>query len=124
MSKPARKRSRAGKRKSSATKTSRAVDLKAVRQRIIKQVANNACAMVKTSTEEFKKNGNISTLKFLFEAIGLFPCPPGTHESAEDDSLTATLLRRLGLPEENVPDSEVTNDPGMEIVSAAGDNVE
>ena len=99
MRKAGKKAPRPGKRSTGASKNGRAVDLVAVRQRIINLVGNNASEMVKTSIEELKKRGNLATLKFLFESVGLFPCPAGEQASAEDDSLTANLFKRLGAPE-------------------------
>ena len=124
MAKGRGKRSRAAKCGGCANKCSRRVDLAAVREKIIKQVAGCACSMVKTSTDECKKTGNISTMKYLFEAIGLFPCPPGEQGGGDDSELTRTLLRRLGAPEENGGDAEVTNDSGMECVPGGSDAVE
>ena len=122
MGKTSKKRSRAARSRSSA-KNSRVVDLKAVRQKIVNLVGNEAHDMTKTATEEFKKNGNIATLKYLFEAIGLFPCPPGEQQN-EDDSMTATLLERLGVPDEPEKESEITSVSPAACVGVATDAVE
>jgi hypothetical protein len=104
MSKRAKKTRRAAKRGGSATKKSGPVDLEPVRQRIIRHVANNAFLMAKASTDDCKKSGSISTLKYLFESVGLFPCPP--DQQSGDSELTLRLLERLGPPEEEAGEPE------------------
>jgi hypothetical protein len=53
--------------------------------------------------------GHYLAMKYLFEMIGL--CPATIPEVAlQEDSLASTLLRRLKLPEETMPDPEVTKD--------------
>jgi hypothetical protein len=48
-------------------------------------------------------------MKYLFEMIGL--CPATTPEGPlPEDSLAKTLLRRLRLPEEADPGTEVTKE--------------
>lgn len=124
MAKAGRNGSQRTRRGAGATKNCRAVDLAAVRQKVINLVGSNACAMVKTTTDEFKKTGNISTLKYLFEMIGLFPCPAGEEANSQDDSLTAALFERLGAPKPNGGESEVTNDSAVQFVRLGGDAVE
>ena len=118
------KGSQAAKRECSATKNFPAVDLAVVRQEIVNLVGNKALGMVEKATQDFAETGSITTLKYLFEMIGLFPCPVGVQENGDDDSLTMTLLRRLGAPEAHLGESEVTNDSGVEFVRVAGDAVE
>ncbi|HET7439657.1 MAG TPA: hypothetical protein VFJ47_00015 [Terriglobales bacterium] len=124
MSKAGANKARVAKRGSSATKNSRAVDLAAVQQRIVNQVGNNAFDIVKTTVEELKKRSNLATLKYLFESIGLFPCPAVGQKNGEESSLTAVLLQRLGAPDGEAAQSEAVVDSGTEFVGAAGNAVE
>ena len=124
MKKSRRRSSRVVRRGFKASKNSRAVDLAAVRQKIINLVGNNACDMVVTAMQEFEKTGSINALKHLFEMIGLFPCPAGEQGGADDSALTRTLLQRLGDSGENVEDTKVTSEPEVEFVRLGADTVE
>jgi hypothetical protein len=96
------------------------VDLGMVREQITNLVGNRAVEMVETTMNEVDK-GHYLAMKYLFEMIGL--CPATTPEEAlQEDSLARTLLRRLRLPEETDPLTEVTKDcvpDGVEQESAA-----
>ena len=84
------------------------VDLGVVREQITNLVGNRAVEMVETTMDEVDK-GHYLAMKYLFEMIGL--CPATTPEEAlQEDSLARTLLRRLRLPEETSPSTEVTKD--------------
>jgi hypothetical protein len=84
------------------------VDLGIVRERITNLVGNRAVKMVDTTMDEVDK-GHYLAMKYSFEMIGL--CPATTPEEAlPEDSLARTLLRRLRLPEETDPVTEVTKD--------------
>jgi hypothetical protein len=48
------------------------------------------------------KTGQLASVKYLFEAVGLYPATGQTLEKPEEDSLAHTLLRRMGLPLEPV----------------------
>jgi len=107
------KKPNTGKRRGRSRKGSRApkqglktVDLGIVREQITNLVGNRAVEMVETTMDEVDK-GHYLAMKYLFEMIGL--CPATTPEEApEEDSLAKTLLRRLRLPEETNPGTEVT----------------
>lgn len=54
--------------------------------------------MVKTATDEAVKVGNLQSLKYLFELIGLHPAEgTGSGEPAVGNDLSAVLLKQLGL---------------------------
>ncbi len=78
--------------------------------------------MAKAAVEEAKK-GHLSELKYLFEMSGLYPAA-SQPESAVEDSLAKTLLRRLRLPEESMLEAESEKEPEAEPVAVAGDAVE
>jgi hypothetical protein len=59
-------------------------------------------------------------MKFLFEMIGLYPATL-TDDAPVQDSLAATLLRRLGLAEEAILESGVTK--GSTAAAAASEDV-
>jgi len=56
--------------------------------------------MVETTIEQVQ-NGHYQALKYLFEMIGLYPAV-GAPEGSQEDSLARTLLRHLGISEEEV----------------------
>jgi len=72
-----------------------------LRQRIINHVGGKGMELVKTTTGECVKVGNLSALKYLFEGIGLYP-PSATAngEHADSDDLTRKLLNRLEFGQE------------------------
>jgi hypothetical protein len=89
-------------------KTLKQVDLRVVQQQITNLVGNRAVDMVETTMEEVGK-GHYLAMKYLFEMVGL--CPATAPEEAhQEDSLARTLLRRLRLPEEADPGTEVTKE--------------
>jgi len=75
------------------------VDRGVVREQIKDSVVASARDMVSGMVEAAKK-GQVAPAKFLFELAGLFPESPEAANREEEESLTATLLRRLGLPTE------------------------
>ena len=84
------------------------VDLAEIRQQITNLVGNDAVSMVETTIEEVGK-GHYQGMKYLFEQIGLYPATV-TDEAPAQDSMAATLLRRLGLPESPMQEKRVTKD--------------
>jgi|SRR5579863_564631 len=87
------------------------VDLGHVREQITNLVGNGAVKMVRTTIEEVN-NGHYLAMKYLFEIIGLYPATVA-DEGIQEDSLAKTLLRRLRLPEETNPGTEVTKEGDM-----------
>jgi len=61
------------------------------------------------ATIDAVNNGQYAALKYLFEAIGLFP-GSNQNESQQQDVLAPTLLRALGLPEVPAAENAVTKD--------------
>jgi hypothetical protein len=72
--------------------------------------------MVEATMEEAGK-GHYPGMKFLFEMIGLYPAI-ATDEAQAQDSLAATLLRRLGLAEAPIVESGVTKDSTTAVAAA------
>lgn len=64
--------------------------------------------MVETTIDQVGK-GHYLGMKYLFEMIGLYPAP-APDDAPTQDSLAATLLRRLGIPETQMPEELVTKD--------------
>ncbi|MBA3912295.1 MAG: hypothetical protein H0X25_00205 [Acidobacteriales bacterium] len=81
------------KRKASGG-TGRAVDLSQVRQRIANLIGSRAVDMVKASADDAQRKGNVAAMKFLFEAVGLFPAPAEV-QTDQKPGLAETLLARL-----------------------------
>jgi len=59
-------------------------------------VAQNAVAMVQCAIDPVQEEGQCQAIKYLFEMIELYPAAAGS-EDVKLDSLTQTLLNRLGL---------------------------
>jgi hypothetical protein len=82
-------------------------DLSKLRKTITDLVAHNAVAMVQCAIDAVQDEGQYQAIKYLFEMIGLYPAIAGS-EDMKMDSLTETLLKRLGL--ENSPQTgEITS---------------
>ena len=104
-----------------AKKALKQVDLGAVREQITNLVGNRAVEMVEITMDEVDK-GHYLAMKYLFEMVGL--CPATTPEEAlQEDSLAKTLLRRLRLPEEANPSTEVLKDCVTDPVEQESDAV-
>ena len=97
-------------------------DLAAVRKEISRVVGSEAVRMVRRIIAEVDI-GHYSAMKYLFELAGLYPAT-AQEETAGDDSLAKTLLRRLGLEEGTMLESGVTKDREMDATGGAADAVE
>ena len=84
------------------------MDFSALRQQIRNRVGQEALGMVE-STIDAVNNGQYAALKYLFEAVGLFPSDV-QDESQQQNILAPTLLRALGLPEVPMTENAVTKD--------------
>jgi hypothetical protein len=85
-----------------------ASDLVEVRRQITDLVTSGAVEMVETTIDHVGK-GHYLGMKYLFELIGLYPAT-STEDTPAQDSMAAILLRRLGLPEMQMPEQTVTKD--------------
>ena len=99
----------------------RAPDLAEIRRHIADLVGNGAVGMVETTIDQVGK-GHYLGMKYLFEMIGLYPATSADDVPTED-SLAAILLRRLGLPDEAMPEAGVTKDSG-DSAAAVEDGLE
>jgi hypothetical protein len=102
----ARKGTRGGR--SAPKKPLKHVELGPVQEHITNLVGNSAIEMVKNTIDEVNK-GHYLAMKYLFEMIGLFPAT-APETAIQEDSLAKTLMRRLRLPEETSPGTEVTTE--------------
>ena len=84
------------------------VDLVKVRESILDLVGSSA-EIIARKVIEGAIAGQLASVKYLFEAVGLYP---GTEETMAppEDSVAHDLLVRLGLPTEAVPDVESERD--------------
>ncbi len=73
------------------------VDLVQVRENINNLVGESAEAIA-TGVINVAKAGQLTSAKYLFEAIGLYPSTEQTAPRAVENSLAHTLLTRMGLP--------------------------
>ena len=83
------------------------VDLDEIRRKIANLVGAEAGPMVESAIEEAHK-GHFGAMKYLFEIVGLYPAADA-EPGPSDNSLARTLLHRLGLPEEAMPEDQTTN---------------
>jgi len=88
-------------------KSSALPDLTRLRKTITELVAHNAVAMVQCAIDADKEEGQYQAIKYLFEMIGLYPATAGSDD-VKLDSLTETLLKRLGL-ESSLQAGEMTS---------------
>lgn len=98
-----------------------AIDLAEIRRRITGLVSSGAVGMVENTIEEVGK-GHYLGMKYLFEMIGLYPASP-TEDTSTQDSMAATLMRRLGIPEAPMPEPAVTKESSASGADA-GDGLE
>lgn len=96
------------RRKAASSPPPEDIDYAALRQRIRKRVGDEALNMVE-ATISAVNDGQYAALKYLFEAVGLFPAEI-QDEGQRQDGLAPTLLRALGLPEASVLENAVTKD--------------
>jgi len=98
------------------------VDLNVVRERIANLVGSRAVDMVESAIADAEE-GHYPAMKHLFEMVGLCSAA-ASEEPIEEDSLAKILLRRLKLPEETNPGTEVTKECAGDAVQPKGDAVE
>ena len=98
-------KSTSSQKKSARQAARKKVNLAEVREQITNLVGNKALTMVGTTMAEVNK-GHYAALKYLFEVVGLYPATTSSERAPEEHSLARTLLKRLGLPEEPVVESE------------------
>jgi hypothetical protein len=102
------------------------VDLDGLRRKIANLVGGKALLMVKTSTNEAVKVGDLSTMKYLFELIGLHPASAdATGDQESDDGngndIATALLAELGI---SAKSEEESSDDGEVAASVESDSVE
>ena len=93
-----------------------------IRKEITTLIKSNAVHMVQKTINQVDE-GHYAAMKYLFEAIGLFPAPM-QEETPAEDSLARTLLLRLGLPEDPMPETNVKQGREPDSATQAGDAVE
>lgn|GEM_PF-638237 len=83
--------------KGKASETTKPVDLVQVRENINNMVGESAVEIA-TGVINGAKAGRLTSAKYLFEAIGLYPATEQTAPRQVENSLAHTLLTRMGLP--------------------------
>jgi hypothetical protein len=99
------------------------VNLAAVRRAISELVGSEAVGIVRKVMGEIDVD-HYTTMKYLFELAGLYPVEVQEEIADDDDSLTKTLLSRLGLEEGLLKEPEITKDRKVDALAAVGDAVE
>lgn len=84
------------------------MDFFVLRRQIRNRVGQEALGMIE-STIDAVNNGQYAALKYLFEAVGLFPGDV-SDQSQQQDVLAPALLRALGLTEFPATKNAVTKD--------------
>jgi hypothetical protein len=109
-----------GKRstKGRASPKKKPVDLVQVRENINNLVGESAEAIA-TGVINVAKAGQLTSAKYLFEAIGLYPSTEQTAPRAVENSLAHTLLTRMGLPLDPVICDE---DPVLSVLPSDEDS--
>jgi hypothetical protein len=83
--------------KKSVRSPKKPVDIVRMRENI-KNLVGNSAEDIANKMIEFAKSGQLASVKYLFEAVGLYPATEETNAKPPEDSLAYTLLRRMGLP--------------------------
>lgn len=104
-------------KKKRSPKSKKPVDLAQVREDISNMVGSEAKELAHAVVEEGRK-GQLAPVKYLFEAIGLYPAPQENQAKPEEASMARTLLHRLGLPENLEVRQE--EEPPLKLNSVAG----
>jgi hypothetical protein len=120
----AKAKSRGEKKTGSAMGSGKQVDLDGLRRKIANHVGAKALLMVKASTDEAAKVGDLSAMKYLFELIGLYPASANAAEHRESDhgnDIAAALLAELGI---SAKSEEEPDDDGEVAASVESDSVE
>jgi hypothetical protein len=102
----------------SAKKGKPELNLKEVRKELARMVGSEATTMTQAVIDEGKK-GQLATVKYLFEMAEIYPeSTDGSQATTNEDSLAATLLRRLDLPDQPVARDE-EDPPAKTVVASA-----
>jgi hypothetical protein len=81
------------------------VDLVKVRESI-KDLVGSSAEIIAGKVIESAKAGQLASVKYLFEAVGLYPGTEQTMAKPQENSVARDLFLRLGLATEAVPDVE------------------
>jgi len=97
------KKSKTAKKKKSTSKTTGKKNHKLhpedVRHEVLEMVEDHAQAMTQAVIQQAEEQGQLATVKYLFEVANILPSPKdGSEASKEEDSLAETLLDRLNIP--------------------------
>ncbi|MGA8273774.1 MAG: hypothetical protein WB919_19585 [Candidatus Sulfotelmatobacter sp.] len=106
-----------------ATKVIGPVDFEQVRKEIAILVGGAAVSIARKAIAA-AEDGELAPVKYLFEAVGLYP-PTAETMAKPEDSLARRLLKRLGLPTDAVTgEEEATSDLFVDQMRLATDEPE
>jgi hypothetical protein len=60
----------------------------------------NAAETIAAEVIKVAMSGQLAAVKYLFEAVGMYPAPKEIEEKPRENSLAYMLLKRLGIPTE------------------------
>jgi hypothetical protein len=76
-----------------------AEEIQRVRNRVRNVIMDRSVEMAERVAQSVTEGGQVTALKYLWEAAGLFPAD-AEEENGEQDSLAKVLLERMGLADE------------------------
>jgi hypothetical protein len=91
-------------------------DMARVRENINNLVRESA-KDIATEVIKVAKTGQLASVRYLFEAVGLYPATEETAADPQVNSLAHTLLKRMGLPIDPVIVDEELPPGALTIVS-------
>jgi hypothetical protein len=127
---PARKKNRSGPRKSAhhnrkpaiveihpgfQAEASTTIDVDAVRQEMTKRVVGRALELLDDMLQHVK-DGNFQAMKYLFEAVGLFPIKMEDAQSARNElgKKLSAFFEKSAHPAQDIPAPETaTSSPAV-----------
>jgi len=127
----AKKKATSKKKRPAKEKKPPVADLREVRRKVTNVICGKASEIASKVADEVKSKAQVSSMKTLFEVIGLFPESPEEREAAGDDqALAKVLLDRLGfsdepqLSEEEAAEKRALEASALAVMGAPGDPVE
>ena len=89
-------------------------EIQKVRNRVVNLIVDKSVEMTERVVRSVSEHGNVTALRFLWQAAGMFPAGPGAEDEDEErGGVAQSLLEKLGLYEE-APRDEADPDGDVE----------
>jgi hypothetical protein len=95
-------------------------EMQAARNQVANLIVDSSVDMTQRVVRLVREGGNVTALRFLWEAAGMFPNATGS-ENCEQEASAKALLEKLGLYEEGPGDE---GDPEGDVESEESQPVE